>query len=278
MKNLKLTTVMNIALQAANELRNIYYNQHNLEIDLKADQTPVTNADLLANKIIVSQLKQYFPDIPIISEEEPDISFGQRRLWPRYWLIDPLDGTSQFINRTGEFSINIALIEHNEPILGVVSVPASNLVYYALKGAKAYKQYIGHKPQEIQVKALSANKPLIVIAGHTLNVSQRLLDSLTKLKINYQLIQHGSSLKICKIAEGLAHLYPRLEKNCEWDTAAAHCILIAAGGQMINLATMQELKYNTKESLISEEFVACAPSLEYIVNSLSTKEYTKSIT
>jgi len=266
MKNLELKIAIEIVLQAAQALREIYYNQDKLEVSFKADATPVTNADLIANNIIVAGLYKYFPDIPVISEEEPVVSFAQRRLWPRYWLVDPLDGTAQFIQRTDEFSINIALIENNEPVLGVVSVPASNLLYYAVKGDKAYKQYLGSEPQEISAQSFERSSPLIVIAGHALNISPRVLDALVRLQINYKLTKYGSSLKICKIAEGLAHLYPRLEKNCEWDTAAGHCILTAAGGRMIDLESMHELKYNLKPSLVSQAFVACAPQLEYIIN------------
>lgn len=266
MKNLELKIAIDIVLRAASVLRDLYYSQDKLEVSIKADGTPVTNADFISNKLIVNDLYQHFPDIPVLSEEEPVASFAQRRLWSRYWLLDPLDGTSQFINRTGEFSINLALIENNEPVLGVVSVPASNLVYYSIKGTKAYKQFLGHDPEEIRVRSFEESSPLIVIAGHSLNISPVVLDVLVRLNINYELTKYGSSLKICRVAEGLAHLYPRLEKNCEWDTAAGHCILNSAGGQMIDLESMDELKYNMKPSMVSQAFVACAPQLEHVIN------------
>jgi 3'(2'), 5'-bisphosphate nucleotidase len=271
MKNLelKLEIVSQIVQQAAIALKEIYSGHAKLEISIKDDTTPVTNADLVANNIIVTQLRKYFPEIPVISEEEPIVCFAERRQWAQYWLVDPLDGTAQFINRTGEFSINVALIENGEPVLGVVSVPAKDLVYFAIKGSKAFKQHIGQLPQEIKVQPFDVNLPLTVIGGHSITVSQRVLDALEELEIDYKLTKYGSSLKICKIAEGAAHLYPRLEKNCEWDTAAGHCILNAAGGQMIDLKQMDVLKYNTKSSLISQEFVACAPNLDKLIGFLA---------
>jgi len=240
--------IVHIARLAGEKILEIYNSEYTIEH--KKDNTPLTTADLTADKIICDALKELTPDIPILSEESAHIPFATRKQWPRYWLIDPLDGTREFIKRNGEFTVNIALIDNHQSILGVINAPVLNTDYYAWKGGKSYKKTPSTKAQIINVRP--ADNHNLVIAGSRSHASDKLRAYLTKLG-DVELLSVGSSLKSCMVAEGSVDLYPRLGLTSEWDTAAAHCIVEEAGGY-ITQTDGSDLLYNTKDCLLNPEF------------------------
>ena len=240
--------VIGIARLAGKKILDVYNSEYTIEH--KEDNTPLTTADLAADKIICAALKELTPDIPVLSEESIHIPFETRKKWNRYWLIDPLDGTREFIKRNGEFTVNIALIENHKSILGVINAPVLNTDYFAWKNGGAYKQANLGDVRNISVR--SANRDKLVIAGSRSHASDKLKAFLSKLN-NVELLSVGSSLKSCMVAEGSVDLYPRLGLTSEWDTAAAHCIVEEAGGFMTQ-TDLSPLRYNTKDSLLNPEF------------------------
>ncbi len=220
------------------------------EISDKADNTPLTDADLAAHRAIVDGLTQLTPEIPVLSEESVSIPFETRQQWQRYWLIDPLDGTREFIKRNGEFTVNIALIENHEPILGVIQVPCNGILYYAWREGGAWKRMPEQDAILIQARTPSAEQ--LVVAGSRSHQSETITGFLDKIG-SHRIFPMGSSLKSCLVAEGQADLYPRLGPTSEWDTAAAQCIVEEAGGKLTDTA-MQPLRYNTKDSLLNPHF------------------------
>ena len=216
----------------------------------KADDSPLTLADLASHRTIVAGLKELTPDLPILSEEAADIPYAERKLWTHYWLVDPLDGTKEFIKRNGEFTVNIALVENGEPVIGVVYAPALDVCYYAARGSGAFVQRGKSAARPIKVKPHVAGKTIKVVASrsHSDARTEALLEQLGA----YESVSMGSSLKFCLVAEGEAHLYPRLGPTMEWDTAAAHAIVNEAGGAVCDSAG-QELRYN-KVDLHNPEF------------------------
>jgi len=237
----------NIARQAGIKILEVYDEKY--EIQKKSDQTPVTTADIIAHELICEQLKNLTPDIPVLSEESTKIPYATRKTWQRYWLVDPLDGTREFIKHNDEFTVNIALIENTKSIMGIIYVPVTAQTYYAWKNSKAYKINKNEQQKIIQTRALPKCP---VIAGSRSHGTEKLKDYLTKLG-DIELISVGSSLKSCLVAEGKVDLYPRLGLTSEWDTAAAQCIVEQAGGKILK-TNMQPMSYNTKDSLLNPEF------------------------
>ncbi|VAW90282.1 3'(2'),5'-bisphosphate nucleotidase [hydrothermal vent metagenome] len=233
-----------------NRINEIYNGK--FQIEQKSDMTPVTCADIAAHCAIVSCLEMITPEIPVLSEEADETPFEERRHWQRYWLIDPVDGTREFINRTGEFTINIALIENNQPILGVIYAPVIGACYYASRNNGAYKLLTGQQAQAINVR-YSDRQKLVVAAGRSGTTPE--FEHYIKQLAEPQIITIGSSLKSCLIAAGEADIYPRFGPTSEWDTAAAQCILEEAGGRITD-TNLQPLRYNTKESLLNPDFLA----------------------
>jgi 3'(2'), 5'-bisphosphate nucleotidase len=223
----------------------------------KDDNSPLTHADLAAHQVIVKALRKLTPDIPILSEESDTISFQTRSKWQQYWLIDPLDGTREFVKRNGEFTVNIALIDNHLPVLGVVYAPVTKLLYYASLGQGAYKKQQSNLPQKIHTRVLNIKRPTVAGSrSHSNEKMQQFIHHLQKVTgIAPELISMGSSLKTCLVAEGLADVYPRLGPTSEWDTAAAHCILLEAGGDIVDTSNLS-LRYNTKDSLLNPSFFA----------------------
>lgn len=217
----------------------------------KADNSPLTQADLAAHRTIVEALTSLTPEIPILSEEAADIAYPVRSQWTRYWLVDPLDGTKEFIKRNGEFTVNIALIENGEPVMGVVYAPVLDVCYYGARGAGAFVQRGKAAAQPINVKSHTAGEPIKVVASrsHSDARTEALLNQLG----DHQCISMGSSLKLCLVAEGAAHFYPRLGPTMEWDTAAAQAVVNAAGGIVCDMKG-KELRYN-KVDLHNPEFL-----------------------
>jgi 3'(2'), 5'-bisphosphate nucleotidase len=249
--------VVDIAHNAGAAIMEVYQGGDVGEIS-KADNSPLTLADLAAHRTIVDALTKLTPEIPILSEEAADISYSVRSQWTRFWLVDPLDGTKEFIKRNGEFTVNIALIENGEPVLGVVYAPVLDVCYNGARGAGACVQRGNAATQPITVKPHVAGKPIKVVASRS--HSDARTEALIKELGDYQCISMGSSLKLCLVAEGAAHFYPRLGPTMEWDTAAAHAVVNAAGGIVCDMAGV-ELHYN-KADLHNPEFLVL-PASDY---------------
>lgn len=250
-----LEGVLKIAEHAGTAMLRIYDSPAQVNVITKSDDTPVTAADHAAHDIIIAGLQQLTPEIPILSEESEQISFAERRQWPRYWLVDPLDGTKEFINRTGEFTVNIALIDDHEPVLGVVTVPVKQWAYVAARGVGAFR-VDGGQWRSIAIRKTPDSA--LAIAGSRRHGAERLEPILQRMEaagIKVDMTSMGSSLKFCLIAEGKADCYPRLGPTSEWDTGAAQAILTEAGGRVVDTA-FQPLTYNRKESLLNPEFFA----------------------
>jgi len=244
-----LDAVADIAIRAGEAILAVYGSD--FAVELKDDRSPLTQADRAAHGIIVSGLGELTEALPVLSEESAAADIEERRRWDRFWLVDPLDGTKEFIKRNGEFTVNIALIEAHRPVLGVVHAPVLGTVYTGAVGAGAFKQAQGRRTP-IAVRRPAAT-PLRVVGSrsHAAPELAAFLDALGP----HELKSMGSSLKICLVAEGEADLYPRLGPTSEWDTAAAHAVLIAAGGSMMDLEG-QPLTYNARESLLNPHFLA----------------------
>jgi 3'(2'), 5'-bisphosphate nucleotidase len=253
-----LQPVIALALRAGEEIVRIY--DQGFSVEQKADKTPLTEADMASHEVIERGLRELTPEWPVLSEESATIPFAERSQWNRYWLVDPLDGTREFVKRNGEFTVNIALIENHEPVIGVIVVPVTGLCYYACAGGGAFRQERGDAPQPIRTRALDPRH--IVVAGSRSHAGERMGGFLSRLP-EYELVSMGSSLKSCLVAEGKADVYVRLGPTSEWDTAAAHCIVDEAGGRVTDTA-MRPLRYNTKESLLNPDFfVSGSPEFDW---------------
>ncbi|MCW9047022.1 MAG: 3'(2'),5'-bisphosphate nucleotidase CysQ [Gammaproteobacteria bacterium] len=239
---------LSIAVVAGKKILEFYESKYTVEN--KQDNTPLTTADLAADKIIRNGLKELTPEIPVITEESELPAFEIRKKWHRYWLVDPLDGTREFIKHNGEFTVNISLIENHKSIIGVINVPVIHTDYFAWRDGGAYKRSTNKPAYKINCRKADINK--LVIAGSRSHVSDKLKNYLKNFK-NIELLSIGSSLKSCLVAEGSVDLYPRLGLTSEWDTAAAHCIVEEAGGY-ITQTDNTELLYNTKDCLLNPEF------------------------
>ncbi|MEK6749560.1 MAG: 3'(2'),5'-bisphosphate nucleotidase CysQ [Pseudomonadota bacterium] len=226
----------------------------------KQDDTPVTEADLTAHRIIREGLTRITPEMPQICEESPTADYARRAAWRYLWLIDPLDGTREFIKRNGEFTVNIALIADHAPVLGVIYVPDAHVTYFAARDLGAYKQTANAPAQPIHTRRAPAVRK--IIAGSRSHAGQTLQTLLSKMG-EYELIQMGSSLKSCLIAEGQADIYARFGRTSEWDTAAAQCIVEQAGGAVLD-THLKPLRYNTKGHLYNPNFIAVGdPQVEW---------------
>jgi len=224
--------------------------QQDFDVVQKEDDSPVTIADMAAHAIIDDGLEEIAGEFPVLSEESTAIPFSDRIRWDTYWLVDPLDGTREFIKRNGEFTVNIALIHNHQPILGCIFVPATGVSYYAANDLGAYKQELNGDAQPIQICKQRRDK--VIIAGSRSYQTPEISRFLANIG-EHELLSIGSSLKSCLVAEGKADIYPRLGPTSEWDTAAAHCIVEQAGGFLTD-TNMQTLAYNTKESLLNPPF------------------------
>jgi len=249
-----LARVADIARRAGGEILEVYAGAE-VAATAKSDASPLTAADVRAHRLIVESLRELTPDVPVLSEESVHTPFAQRSLWPRYWLVDPLDGTREFLSRNGEFTVNIALIEGHAPTLGVVHVPVTDTSYRGLPGAGAWRQRGGALADPIYV-ARQAASPLRVAGSRSHRGDS--LDEFLARAGPHELLALGSALKFCLVAEGAADVYPRLSPTSEWDTAAAHAVVAAAGGTVCRLDGAP-LEYNTREELLNPSFVAYGP-------------------
>lgn len=243
-----LDRVTAIALEAGDKILEIY--QSDIAVTRKDDDSPLTQADLAAHHHIVAGLGALAPDIPVLSEEAADIPYATRRQWNRYWLVDPLDGTKEFIKRNGEFTVNIALIEDGRPTLGVVHGPVLRQTWIAAEGLGAWRLESGQKIA-IRTRKAPARPALVVSKSHRDAALEAFLERMPE----HDAVSRGSSLKFCLVADGVADLYPRTGPTSEWDTAAGQCVAEQAGGQVLVMPGLQPLRYNQKESLLNPLFV-----------------------
>ncbi|MFU9137041.1 3'(2'),5'-bisphosphate nucleotidase CysQ [Erwinia tasmaniensis] len=240
-----LEKICQLSREAGDAIMRVYDGQAPLDISHKQDDSPVTAADIAAHRVIIAGLTALSPEIPVLSEEDPP-AWDVRKAWQRYWLVDPLDGTKEFIKRNGEFTVNIALIENGRPVMGVVYAPVLGVMYSAAEG-KAWKEEGGHREQ-IQVR--EARPPLVVVSrSHS---DTELEDYLSHLG-EHQTIAIGSSLKFCLVAEGKAQLYPRFGPTNIWDTGAGHAVAVAAGAHVHDWQG-RTLDYAPRESFLNPGF------------------------
>ena len=243
-----INALVRTAREAGDAILEIY--RQDFAVYEKQDASPLTEADLASHRIIVEALRQLTPDIPVLSEEDADIPFGERSQWTSYWLIDPLDGTKEFIKKNDEFTVNIALIREHRPYLGVVHVPATGVTFYGEAGKGAFRMEHG---ETHQIHATTHAGTPLRVAGSRSHAGSSLQTFLENIGA-HEIVSMGSSLKLCLVAEGKADLYPRLGPTSEWDTAAAQAVVEAAGG-MVTDTSGSPLLYNTKESLLNPHFL-----------------------
>ena len=234
--------INNIVYDAGNAILDIY--DTSFDVETKSDNSPLTQADKNAHLIIEKGLKTLFPNIPILSEEGRSISYLERKMWDCFWLVDPLDGTKEFVKKNGEFTVNIALIKNGVSIFGSVYAPHLKELFWAFKGIGAWK--IKNKENQIRIKTKLNNKKRIVISRSHPN--EKVTEYINQYD-DYELIRMGSSLKLCCIAEGKADIYPRLGPTSEWDIGAAQCVVEQAGGSVLEYKTNHRLRYNKKNIL-----------------------------
>jgi len=257
MPDLKLDTllepVLTIAHGAGERILEIYAQP--FEVHDKSDGSPVTVADQAAHEFICAELAKLTPNCPVLSEESSDAVKQARLEWQEFWLVDPLDGTKEFIHKNGEFTVNIALIRNRQPVLGVVTTPARGIAHFAAEGFGAFKRE-QDDTRPIRCRALDLSNPVLVASrSHAGEAVDKYRAAMEKKLGEITTMSMGSALKICLVAEGSADIYPRLGYTSEWDTAASHCVLNEAGGRLINLEG-EELPYNKPESLLNSWFLA----------------------
>jgi 3'(2'), 5'-bisphosphate nucleotidase len=246
-----LPHVAGLAREAGQAIMDVY-SEENPTVEYKHDNSPLTQADLASHRVIVNGLGRLSPDWPVLSEESAEIPFDQRQSWQYFWMVDPLDGTQEFLRRSGEFTVNIALMQGNAPILGVVYAPAIDKLYFAARGGGAYKVDRNIVSQIKATRPQNATMRTVVSRSHRTQGENGA--RITGAEESCELIAMGSSLKFCLVAEGAADIYPRMGPTMEWDTAAAHCILGEAGGFITDLAG-NSMHYN-KPVLQNSGFLA----------------------
>lgn len=250
MRNMINNPLVNIAIDAAvaagKEILAVY-NSNDYQVESKSDHTPLTKADRISHRIIVQSLRE--TEIPILSEEGAAIPYEKRKDWDPYWLIDPLDGTKEFINRNGEFTVNIALVSKGQPVLGVIYVPICKTLYWGEQSKGSWRQIGDSKAESLPLDF--QEKPYRVIASRS-HLSEETEDFINKLRVLYPALEmssSGSSLKLCRVAEGYADAYPRFAPTMEWDTAAAEAVCRAAGCSVIAVESRNPLRYNKPDLL-----------------------------
>ncbi|MFT3805855.1 3'(2'),5'-bisphosphate nucleotidase CysQ [Arenimonas sp.] len=241
--------VVDIAIAAGAAIMEIY--SQDFAVEHKDDRSPLTAADLASHHLIVDGLRRLTPELPVLSEESADIPWEERRAWTRYWLVDPLDGTREFVKKNGEFTVNIALIENGETVFGVVYAPALEELHWAVRGVGAF---VRDGDEDVPILSRRPAQPPLRVAASRSHLDERTAAAMRRMgEVESQGL--GSSLKFCRIAEGRMDVYPRFGPTSEWDTAAAQCVLEAAGGAVLRLDG-RPLSYNHKESLLNPDFIA----------------------
>jgi len=253
-ENIDIHKINSIAKKAGDRIMQIY--QQDFKIEFKNDNSPLTKADIRSNEIITESLKDLFLEIPILSEENGEVPYNNRKNWEYFWLIDPLDGTKEFVKKNGEFTVNMALIHKDTPVLGVIYAPVLGILYYAQKEKGVFKQEKNKRPRRLPIYNHIHNDILKVIVSKS-HYNQETINFVNNLKNQYKKIEFiniGSSLKFCLIAEGKADIYPRLAPTMEWDTAAGQAIIEQAGGEILEFKAQTPLKYN-KQNLLNPYFI-----------------------
>ena len=255
LNKINIKKINNIAKKAGNKIMKIY--QKDFEVNYKNDNSPLTKADIESNNIITENLKKLYPEIPILSEENKEVPYNTRKNWEYFWLIDPLDGTKEFIKKNGEFTINIALIHKDTAVVGVIYAPALEILYYAQKEKGVFKQEKNKILQRLSIDDHPNNDTLKVIVSKS-HYNQETEECVNHLKNRYkkpiEFIRIGSSLKFCIIAEGKADIYPRLSPTMEWDTAAGQAIVEESKGKITKYKTKEFIRYN-KRNLLNPYFI-----------------------
>jgi 3'(2'), 5'-bisphosphate nucleotidase len=232
------------------------YNSADFGVEYKSDDSPLTKADKASHDLIVRELAEITPDIPVISEESAEIAYSERKEWKKFWLVDPLDGTKEFIKRNGEFTVNIALVEDNFPVLGVIAIPVKGLIYYGAVDRGAFRIDIsGGEPVAVIAGSLERKPVASVSRSHLSPKATDLIETL-----DADMVQAGSALKFTLVAEGAADIYPRLGPTGDWDTGAGHAIAEAAGAVVCDTKG-DPLEYNQEILKHPNGFVVCAPWL-----------------
>ncbi|NRA53327.1 MAG: 3'(2'),5'-bisphosphate nucleotidase CysQ [Gammaproteobacteria bacterium] len=252
--------LLEIARQAGDAIM-AYYQNDGTKTWIKADDSPLTQADLAAHNVIVDGLALLTPDIPVLSEESTEISWQERQPWQQYWLVDPLDGTKEFIKQNGEFTVNIALIEANKPVMSVVYAPALKKLYYANIEQGCFLLEPGQEQIKLSLDVNAQVELPIRVVGSRSHPSEEMAQFSGQFE-QVDVIPTGSSLKLCLVAQGLADIYPRLGPTMEWDTAAGQCIAQCAGAKVTQLDGAP-LLYNAKQSLKNTYFVVSHPALSW---------------
>lgn len=265
-----LSSVETIAREAGDVVLDVYRQVPQLDVEYKSDSSPVTAADRRADEVIRRGLGQ-ISDLPIISEESELAPWSERKTWSDYWLVDPLDGTKEFIAKSDEFTVNIALISSGAPVLGVVYAPALDTLYKGAAGCGASKSVSTDEvATPIRVAELARGSRPWVILGSRSHQTPAFHSFVERFR-DPEIVLRGSSLKLCLVAEGAADLYPRFGPTFEWDTAAGQAIIEAAGGRVIDSESGQDLRYSTQASLLNPCFVACATVSEWLYSDVLEK-------
>jgi 3'(2'), 5'-bisphosphate nucleotidase len=256
MRNQLLHTGIIAALEAAKAILQIYHSGV-IDVELKKDNSPLTRADTASHNVIISYLET--TGIPVLSEEGKEISYQERKAWKQLWIIDPIDGTKEFINRNGEFTVNIALIENQRPLIGIIFVPVTGELYFSSKDKGAFKVAIDINVYDVEALLLKANKlplqredntfTIVVSRSHMSLETEEYVQQMRDIHREVKLISKGSSLKLCMVAEGAANCYPRFAPTMEWDTAAGQAICEHAGFEVIDWDTKKNILYNREELL-----------------------------
>lgn len=260
LETIDIKKIVAVAKEAGAAIMTIYAKD--FEVEFKEDESPLTEADKTANMIICDTLQKLHPAIPILSEENKAAEYDERKNWEYFWVIDPLDGTKEFIKKNGEFTVNIALVHNDTPVLGVVYAPALDITYYAKQGEGAHKEQKSGTSR-LPIKTNTApEKQLTVVASrsHLSAETETFIDALSKTTESITMTSIGSSLKLCLVAEGEADYYPRLAPTMEWDTAAAQAVVLESGKKVYryeenkDIQELQALVYN-KENLLNPWFI-----------------------
>ena len=256
---MKVSQLLNLsvsaALEAGSEIMEIY-SSDSIEVEIKEDDSPLTKADLKSNEVILSYLAK--SGLPVLSEEGKEIPYNERKKWDRLWIVDPIDGTKEFIKKNGEFTVNIALIENSKPILGVVYAPALNQLYFSTLANGAFKiedvaswsscEEMLHNGKKLPIST-PATYTIVASRSHLSLDTEKFINNLKEKHGSVEIISKGSSLKLCMVAEGAANCYPRFAPTMEWDTAAGQAICEHAGFKVIDWKTKEQMNYNRKELL-----------------------------
>lgn len=253
--DIQIEDLLATAQDAGAAIMEIY--ARDFKVEVKGDESPLTEADTRSNEIIIGKLQAHYPDIPYISEETKQTPYDIRKSWKLYWLIDPIDGTKEFVKKNGEFTVNIALVEDGVPVVGVVYAPALHKLYFGVKGLGSFVRMGQGSDLPLTPSVHYSLKEKLVVVGSRSHLSDETLAFVEELKAAGKQVEFasiGSSLKLCMVAEGKADVYPRFGPTMEWDTAAAHAVALYAGRSVLNAVDRKPLVYN-KENLLNPHFI-----------------------